>query len=47
MCPTCLTNGKEAEVAGEEPTRGQATGGRVRGLRVGGGGGLCRFYRAS
>lgn len=45
MCPICLNNGKEADVAGEEPMRGQVIGSRIRELRVGQG--LCRFHRAS
>lgn len=40
MCATCLRNGEEADVAG-------GTGGRVGELRVGGGGGLGAFHRAS
>ena len=35
MCPKCLKNGKEADVAGEEPMRGQVIGGRVRDLWMG------------
>lgn len=49
MCTICLNDGKEADVAGDEPRRGYVIGSRsvsygwARGQR----GGLCRFHRAS